>query len=88
MLQKALVPVVSFLAQAMAELVAAGIVVERVFAVPGIGRMLLASIGNRDYPVVQAIVVLLAFWVVAAGTLADVINQWIDPRLRLGGVRR
>ena len=64
---------------------AAGIVVEQVFVIPGLGRMLVASISNRDYPVVQAIVVILAFWVVLAGTTADIINQRIDPRLRLGG---
>lgn len=84
-LKNAMVPVVTFLAQTKAEIVAGSIVVEQVFAVPGLGRMLVSSIGNRDYPVVQAIVVILAFWVVATNTLADLINQRIDPRLRLGG---
>ena len=84
-LKNALVPVVTFLAQTMAEIVAGSIVVEQVFALPGLGRMLVASISNRDYPVVQAIVVILAFWVVLSGTVADLINQRIDPRLRLGG---
>lgn len=84
-LRNALVPVVTFLAQTMAEIVAACIVVEQVFAIPGLGRLLVSSISNRDYPVVQAIVVILAFWVVLAGTAADLINQRIDPRLRLGG---
>ena len=84
-LRNALVPVVTFLAQTMAEIVAASIVVEQVFAIPGLGRLLVSSISNRDYPVVQAIVVILAFWVVLAGTAADLINQRIDPRLRLGG---
>ncbi len=84
-LKNSLAPVVTFLAQTMAEIVAAGIVVEQVFLIPGLGRMLVASISNRDYPVVQAIVVILAFWVVLAGTAADIINQRVDPRLRLGG---
>ena len=84
-LRNALVPVVTFLAQTMAEIVAASIVVEQVFAIPGLGRLLVSSISNRDYPVVQAIVVILALWVVLAGTAADLINQRIDPRLRLGG---
>ena len=84
-MRNALVPVVTFLAQTMAEIVAASIVVEQVFAIPGLGRLLVASISNRDYPVVQAIVVILAFWVVLAGTVADIVNQRIDPRLRLGG---
>ena len=84
-LKNALVPVVTFLAQTMAEIVAGSIVVEQVFAIPGLGRMLVSSISNRDYPTVQAIVVILAFWVVLAGTVADIVNQRIDPRLRLGG---
>ena len=84
-LKNALVPVVTFLAQTMAEIVAGSIVVEQVFGIPGLGRMLVTSISNRDYPTVQAIVVILAFWVVLAGTVADLLNQRIDPRLRLGG---
>ncbi|MDD3346161.1 ABC transporter permease [Oscillibacter sp.] len=84
-LKNALVPVVTFLAQTMAEIVAGSIVVEQVFAIPGLGRMLVASISSRDYPTVQAIVVILAFWVVLAGAVADLVNQRIDPRLRLGG---
>lgn len=84
-LKNALPPVITFLAQTMAEIVAGSIVVEQVFSVPGLGRLLLASINNRDWPVVQAIVVLLALWVMLAGTVADMINQRIDPRLRLGG---
>ena len=84
-LKNALVPVVTFLAQTMAEIVASSIVVEQVFAIPGLGRMLVSSIANRDYPTVQAIVVILAFWVVLAGTVADLLNQRIAPRLRLGG---
>ena len=86
-LKNALVPVVTFLGQTMAEIVAGGIVVEQVFGIPGLGRMLVASISNRDYPTVQAIIVILAFWVVLAGTVADLINQRIDPRLRLGGAK-
>ena len=82
--QPPLPPVETFLAQTMAEIVAAGIVVEQVFAIPGLGRLLVASISNRDYPVVQAIVVILAFWVVLSGTLADLVNRCIDPRM--GGI--
>ena len=84
-LKNALIPVVTFVAMVIAEILAGSIVVEQVFSVPGIGRLLVSSISNRDYPVVQAIVVILAFWVVLAGTLADLLNQAIDPRLRLGG---
>ena len=84
-LKNSLTSVISFLGQTMAEILAATIVVEQVLGIPGMGRFLVLSIAQRDYPVVQAIVVILAFWVVLAGTLADLINQYIDPRLRLGG---
>lgn len=84
-LKNTLTSAVTFLGQTMAEIVGAGIVVEQVFSLPGLGRMLVASIANRDYPVVQAAVMLLAFWVVLAGAAADLINRAVDPRLRLGG---
>ncbi|MCR5090702.1 MAG: ABC transporter permease [Oscillospiraceae bacterium] len=84
-LKNTLTGTITFLAQTMAEIIGASVVVEQVFGIPGLGRLLVASISNRDYPVVQVIVVLLAFWVVLAGTIADILNQKIDPRLRLGG---
>lgn len=80
-LKNSLAPVVTFLAQTMAEIVAGSIVVEQVFGLPGLGRLLLTAIAGRDYPTVQAIVVLLALWVVLANTAADLINRRIDPRL-------
>lgn len=84
-LKNSLAGVVTFLGQTMAELVGGSVVVEQVLGIPGLGRMLVSGISHRDYPVVQAIVVLLAFWVVLSGTAADLINRAIDPRLRLGG---
>lgn len=84
-LKNSLTSAVTFLGQTMAELIGGSVVVEQVFGIPGLGRLLVYSISTRDYPVVQTVVVILAFWVVLAGTLADIINQRIDPRLRLGG---
>ncbi|MGX8698692.1 MAG: ABC transporter permease [bacterium] len=81
-LPNALPPIVSFLAQTLAEILTACVIVEQVFAIPGLGRFLVASISNRDYPVVEAIVVILALWVTLAGLAADLINAAIDPRLR------
>lgn len=72
------------MAVSAAEMVAGSIIIEQVFAIPGIGRLLLASISHRDFPVVQAIVVILAAWVVIVNFLADLLAQWIDPRIRLG----
>ena len=63
--------------------VAGSIIIEQVFTNPGIGRLLLLAISNRDYPVVQSIVVIIAFVVVFMNFLADIANQFIDPRIRL-----
>ena len=52
------------------------------YFVPGIGRLLISSIGTRDFPVVQAIVVLIAAWIVIVNFAADIINQVVDPRMR------
>lgn len=81
-LRNAMIPVVTFLATTIAELVAGSIVVEQVFSIPGMGQMLISSIGNRDYPVVQAIIVLVAFVVVLCNFLADVLYRLLDPRLK------
>ena len=81
-LRNAMIPVVTFLATTIAELVAGSIVVEQVFTVPGLGQMLVSSIGNRDYPVVQAIIVLVAALVVLCNFLADVLYRVMDPRLK------
>ncbi len=83
-LRNAVLPVVTFVSMTLADIVAGSIIVEQVFALPGLGRLLLASISNRDYPVVQCIVVIIAAVVVFMNYLADVVTQYIDPRIRLG----
>ena len=81
-LRNAMIPVVTFLATTIAEIVAGSIVVEQVFAVPGMGSLLISSIGNQDYPVVQAIVVIIAVVVVLCNFLADVLYRVMDPRIK------
>ncbi len=81
-LRNALIPTIAFLAVSAAEIMTGTIVIEQVFTIPGIGRLLLASIGNRDFPVVQAIVVLMAAWIVLVHFLADLLSSWVDPRIR------
>lgn len=82
-LRNALIPTIAFLAVSAAEIMTGTIIIEQVFTVPGIGRLLLASIGNRDFPVVQAIVVILAVWIVVVNFVADLLYQLVDPRIRL-----
>ena len=82
-LRNALLPTLTYLAMSLADIVASSIVVEQVFVVPGLGRLLIASISNRDFPVALCIVVIIAFVVVVMNYLADVLTQIIDPRVRL-----
>lgn len=82
-LRNALLPVVTYVAMSLADIVAGSIIVEQVFVVPGLGRLLVSSIANRDFPVALAIVVIIAFVVVFMNYLADVVTQYIDPRVRL-----
>lgn len=82
-LRNAIIPVITFIATSMAEIVASSIIIEQVFAIPGIGVLLLSSINNRDFPVVQAIVMVLVLWVVAVNFIADLLYQYMDPRIRL-----
>ena len=81
--RNALLPVVTYLAMSLADIVASSIIVEQVFVVPGLGRLLVASISNRDYPVALCIVVMIASVVVVMNYLADLLTQIIDPRVRL-----
>lgn len=80
-LRNAMIPVVTFLAMAIGDIMAGSIVVEQVFSIPGLGRILISSISNRDYPVVQTIVVLLAGVVVGCNFLADLLYRVMDPRI-------
>ena len=82
-LKNALLPTITFLAVSAAEIMTSSIVIEQVFTIPGVGRLLLSSISSRDFPVVQAIVVILAVWIVLVNFAADLLYQAVDPRIRM-----
>ena len=65
----------------LADIVAGSIVVEQVFGIPGLGRILLTSISNRDYPVVQAIILMLAVIILVINFIVDIIYHKVDPRI-------
>ena len=67
-------------------MIAGAVVVESVFAWPGIGRLLVSSVSNRDLAVVQVILLLVAVTMVTANIIVDFIYGWIDPRMRSKGV--
>lgn len=81
-LKNALIPVITFLAMVIAEILAGSIVVEQVFSVPGLGRLLISSISARDYPVVQAVVLYITSVVVVINFLVDLLYRILDPRVK------
>ncbi len=83
LLKNAMIPVITFLGMTLSDMVAGSIVIEQVFNIPGLGRILLTSISNRDYPVVEAIIVLLAFLVIFINFVVDCIYRKVDPRVRV-----
>ncbi|MBR4670480.1 MAG: ABC transporter permease [Butyrivibrio sp.] len=80
-LKNALIPVITFLGMVLADMIAGSIVIEQVFSIPGISRILLTSISNRDYPVVEAIIMGIAIVVIVTNLLVDIIYRMIDPRI-------
>ena len=81
-LRNALIPVITFIAMVIAEILAGSIIVEQVFSVPGMGRLLITSISSRDYPVVQAVVTYITAIVVTINFIVDVLYQFVDPRVK------
>lgn len=80
-LKNALIPVITFLGMLLADMIAGSIVIEQVFGIPGISRILLTSISNRDYPVVEAIIMGIAMIVIVTNLLVDIIYRIVDPRI-------
>jgi peptide/nickel transport system permease protein len=81
-LRNAMIPVVTVGGLQFANLITGTIVVENVFVLPGIGRLIFQAIANRDLVVVRDVVMLLAAVVVTVNFIVDVLVAWIDPRLR------
>lgn len=80
-LKNAMIPVVTFIGIIAAEIAAGSIVVEQVFGLPGIGRLLVSSISTRDYPVVQALMLYIVSIVVIVYFVVDILYRYIDPRV-------
>lgn len=79
-----LLSVITFLGMIIAEVMAGSIIVEQVFNIPGLGRILVTAVRNRDYPIVQAIIVYIAAVVIIINGVVDIIYRYIDPRVTVG----
>ena len=83
-LRNALLGLVTFLGITLAQLLAGSIIVEVVFAWPGVGRLIFRSISLRDFPLIQVGVLMIAVWFVAINILVDLSYNFLDPRIRVG----
>ena len=84
-LRNALLGLVTFLGITLAQLLAGSIIVEVVFAWPGVGRLIFRSISLRDFPLIQVGVLMIAVWFVVINILVDLSYNFLDPRIRVGG---
>ena len=84
-LKNASLSIVTVLGLDIGYLLGGAIIVETVFSWPGLGRLVIEAINNRDFPVVQAAVVVIAIFVVAVNVLVDLLYAVLDPRIRLQG---
>jgi peptide/nickel transport system permease protein len=85
-LRNAMIPVVTVMGLQFGNLITSAIVIENVFVLPGIGRLIFQAIANRDLVVVRDVVMLLASLVMLINLFVDVLYAWIDPRLKAGHV--
>lgn len=83
-LKNAAIPVVTIVGMELGTLLGGAVITETIFAWPGVGRLAVQAIYNRDYPVVQAAVFLLASIFVLVNLLVDIIYTYLDPRVKLG----
>ena len=81
-LRNALVPVVGLVTVQLGLLIGGSVVIESIFALDGLGYLAYQSISYRDFPVLQAVVLLLSVVYVVLTLLSDIVNAWLDPRLR------
>jgi oligopeptide transport system permease protein len=78
----AILPVVAYLGPATAAIITGSIVIETIFALPGIGRHFVDAALNRDYPLVMGITILYGAFLIVFNILADILRGWLDPRVR------
>ena len=80
-LKNALIPVITYIGPMLAYIVTGSLVVEQIFAVPGIGRAFVQSIINRDYPLIMGTTIVLASLIVIMNLISDILYKIVDPRI-------
>jgi len=81
-LKNALIPVVTVIGLQFGTLIGGAVITEYVFAIPGVGRLVVDSVFARDYPLVQGVVLLICFGFIVSNLIVDILYGWLDPRIR------
>ena len=81
-LKNALLPIFTISGWQLGTLIGGTVVLERIFLVPGVGTILITGISNRDFPLIQATVFLVALGVLVLNLIIDIVYSWLDPRIR------
>ena len=84
-LKNAIISVVPLIGMIVSGIFSGSIVIEQVFGIPGIGRLLIASVTSRDYPMVQTLVMYIAILILIVNFVVDILIQILDPRIRIAG---
>jgi oligopeptide transport system permease protein len=84
-LRNSLLPVVTFLGFLTANVITGSVVIEQIFAIPGLGKFFVASVTDRDYPLIMGITIFYAAILMVSRLLADIAYVLVDPRIRLSG---
>jgi peptide/nickel transport system permease protein len=77
-----MIPVITLLGAGITHILGGSVLVETVFAIPGMGRLAITSVVNQDYPYIQAIILIMATVTLLANLLVDLTYGWLDPRVR------
>jgi peptide/nickel transport system permease protein len=83
-LKNGLIPVVTILGLQLGTLIGGAVITEFIFALPGVGRLVVSAIFSRDYPLVQGVILLISIGFVLSNLLVDIVYGWLDPRIRYG----
>jgi len=77
-----LIPVITFMGGRIGRLIGGTVVLETIFSLPGVGRLVVTSIEWRDYPTVQSLIMLFTTVFILANLVVDISYAWLDPRIR------
>ena len=81
-IKNAFIPVITIIGGGVAMLIGGAVIIENIFCLPGLGQLALQALGQRDYPMVSAITMITAVFVMVCNLVVDISYSWLDPRIR------